>query len=235
MPQVAAGIASDAVNPDVSLLRTVNGLARHAPHAVDRVVEAAAGYGLVAVVLLLALCCWWLPARRAEDAPAAVAGTAWAALAAGAAVLLDIPVRALVQRPRPWVEHDGLDVLVHGGGRYSFASAQAAVAAAVAVGLFMVNRRFGALALLAALAEGFAQVYTGSHYPTDVAGGFALGAATALLLAPPALAVLASLAARLTRTRAAFLVRSPLGRPATDGLGPPMRLPHNAGDKDLAA
>lgn len=235
MAEVAAGITSDAVNPDISVLRGVNGLARHAPRVVDRVVEAASGYGLVAVVLLLALCCWWRPARRAGDAPAAVAGVAWAALAAGIAVLLDIPVRVLVQRPRPWVEHDGLDVLAHGGGRYSFASGQAAAVAAVAVGLFMVNRRFGAVALLVALAEGFAQVYTGSHYPTDAAGGFALGAATALLLAPPALALLTALTARLARTRAAFLVRSPRLRPAADPLGAPQRLRHSATDKDLAA
>jgi len=150
-------------------------------------------------------------------------------------VLLDIPVRALVQRPRPWTEHDGLDVLTHAGGRYSFASDQAAVAAAVAVGLFMVNRRYGAVALLVALAEGFAQVFSGAHYPTDVAGGFALGAATALLLAPPALALLTALATRLTRSRAAPLVRSPRVRPATDGFGPPLRLRPTTTDKDLAA
>jgi undecaprenyl-diphosphatase len=230
-----AKVAGDSANPDVNLLRDVNGLARHAPHGVDRAVEWAGGYGLVALAAVLAVCCWWWAARRAEDAPAAVAGVLWSGLAAVIAVLLDFPIRSLVQRPRPFVEHDGLDVLVHSGAGHSFVSAHTAVVAAVAVGLFGVSRRFGAAALLAAVAEGFCEVYVGTHYPTDVVGGFALGTATALLLTAPALALLTALTRRLARGRAAFLVGSPRTAPATGDLGHPRRVRHSATDKDLAA
>jgi undecaprenyl-diphosphatase len=228
-----AKVAGDSVNPDVSLLRGVNGLAGHAPHGVDRLVEWAGGYGLVALALVLAVWCWWRVARRTEDAPAAVASVLWSALAAGTALLLALPIRALVQRPRPYADHSGLHVLVHDGG-YSFVSVRCAAVAAIAVGLFTVSRTFGAVALLVALAEGFCDIYVGTHYPTDVIGGFALGAATALLLTPPALALLTPLTRRVARGRAAALVRSARTAPAATDLGP-HRLRHSATDKDLAA
>jgi undecaprenyl-diphosphatase len=229
-----AQVADDSANPDVSLLRSINDLAKQAPRGVDRAVEFAGEYGLVALSALLAGWCWWRLARRSPDAPAAVAGVAWACLAAGLAALLNIPVRALVRRPRPSVDHDGLDVLAPGHHTMAFVSDHAAITAAVAVGLFMVNRRIGVAAIAVALAEGFTRVYLGTHYPTDVVGGFALGAATALLLAPPALALLTALARKVAGGRAAALV---LARPA------PARRPrpaaahhwHRADDKDLAA
>ncbi|SHN13621.1 phosphatase PAP2 family protein [Actinacidiphila paucisporea] len=230
-----AEVASDSTNPDITLLRSINDLAKQAPHGVDRAVEVAGGYGLVALTALLAGWCWWRVARRSADAAAAVAGVVWACLAAGAALLLNIPVRALVRRPRPYVDHDGLDVLVRGHHTAAFVSDHVALTAAVAVGLFMVSRKAGAAAIGLALAEGFAQVYVGAHYPTDVIGGFALGAATVLLLAPLGLALLTALTTRLTRTRAAFLV---VARPAPARRPPRTASPHHwhsADDKDLAA
>jgi undecaprenyl-diphosphatase len=230
-----AEVANDSVNPDISMLRDINGLAKRAPHGADRAVEFIGEYGLIALTLLLAAWCWWRVARRSADAPAAVAGVLWSVLAAGIALLLNIPVRALVQRPRPFTEHDGLDVLVHGKNDYSFVSDHATLTAAVAVGLFMVSRKFGVAALVLALAEGFCRVYMGVHYPTDVIGGFALGAATVLLLAPVALALLTALTTAVSHSRAAFLISAP--QPARDpnDLDTSARMRHSATDKDLAA
>jgi len=228
-----AEVANDSVNPDISLLRDINGFAKQAPHGVDRAVEALGDYGLIALMVLLAGWCWWRVARRRDDAPAAVAGVLWSLLAGGLAVLANIPIRAFVQRPRPAVDHDGLDVLVHGGHHYSFVSDHAALTGAMAVGLFMVSRWIGLAGLLIALGEGFTRVYLGVHYPTDVIGGFALGAATALLLAPLGLAVLTRATTSLTTTRVSPLIRrrSPFP-PPPEGAQPPR---HHADDKGLAA
>jgi len=38
---------------------------------------------------------------------------------------------------------------------------------------------------LLALAFGFARIYMGDHWPSDVVAGLALGASSALLVAPP--------------------------------------------------
>jgi undecaprenyl-diphosphatase len=233
-----AEVANDSVNLDISMLRDINDLAKRAPHGLDRAVEFAGEFGLIALTLLLAGWCWWRVARRSPDAPAAVAGVLWSVLAAGIALLLNIPVRALVQRPRPYTEHDGLDVLVRGRHDYSFVSDHAALTAAVAVGLFMVSRRFGVAALVLALGEGFCGVYLGAHYPTDVIGGFALGAATTLLLAPVALVALTALTTAVSHTRAAFLIRAPQSlRDPNDpnGLDTSASIRHSARDKDLAA
>jgi undecaprenyl-diphosphatase len=199
-------------------------------------VEFIGEYGLIALVVLLAGLCWWRVARRAPvaDAPAAVAGVLWSGLAAGIALLLNIPIRALVQRPRPFVEHDGLDVLIKGKTDYSFVSDHATLTAAMAVALFMVSRKIGTVAILLALGEGFCRVYMGVHYPTDVIGGFALGAATALLLAPLALALLTSLTTAVSHSRASSLIHSRHRSPAAPN-GTPASPRHHADDKGLAA
>jgi undecaprenyl-diphosphatase len=50
----------------------------------------------------------------------------------------------------------------------------------------------------------------GVHYPTDVVGGFALGAATALLFAPLGTALLARLAHACARTRGLRWLTGPM-------------------------
>lgn len=209
-----ARLAWDGANPDVGLLYDINGVADAAPGWADRAVELIGEYGCIALLAMLCVA-GWLTARRRSDAPAAVAGVLWAGLGASIALVLNIPIRGLVERPRPFVDHRDLEVLVHGKTDFSFASDHATLAAAVAVGLFLVSRRLGALALLVALLQGVARVYVGVHYPTDVIGGFALGTATSLLLAPLAMALLTPLTSAVGRSRLRVLVAAP--RPVPRG------------------
>ncbi|MCX2184342.1 phosphatase PAP2 family protein [Streptomyces sp. SKN60] len=235
-----AGLASDGSNPDVSLLYDINGLAKAAPPWFDRVMEFIGEYGIVLGLLLVVLGCWWSVRRRAAtgDSVAGVAGLLWAPLAAGIALLVNIPIRGFVERPRPFKDHQGLEVLVPGKTDFSFVSDHATLTMALAVGVFIAHRRFGLLAIGLALAEGFCRVYMGVHYPTDVLGGLALGTAVALLLAPLALALLTPLVSAVARApRGARLVRS---RRAAERLAvaeapvvPEPRL--DAGESDLAA
>lgn len=157
---------------------------------------------------------------------------------------MNIPIRGFVERPRPFKDHQGLEVLIAGKTDFSFVSDHATLAMALGVGLFVAHRGFGLAAIGLALAEGFARVYMGVHYPTDVIGGFALGTAIALLLAPPALALLtplisavarSGLGVRLVRSRRAAGPRRPeavdipeprIGGPATGS---------DSGRNDLAA
>ena len=210
-------LLADGTNPDVSLLYDVNGLAVDAPGWVDHVVSLVGEYGILLGLLLLCLTAW-LRARRRPDAPAAVAGVLWAPLAVVVAEILNIPVRALVARPRPFVDHSGLDVLVSGKDDFSFVSDHAAMTMAIAVALLLVERRLGIVAMLLALLEGFCRVYMGVHYPTDVLGGYALGTAVVLLLAPVAAAALAPLCRSLARSAAGPLV---VAGPRHDNGNPP--------------
>ncbi|MDV5147255.1 phosphatase PAP2 family protein [Streptomyces sp. SBC-4] len=206
-----AGLASDGSNPDVSLLYDINGLAKAAPPWFDRVMEFVGEYGIMLGMVLVVLWCWWSVRRSGTlaDSVSAVAGLVWAPLAAGVALLVNIPIRGFVERPRPFNDHEGLDVLVEGKTDFSFVSDHATMAMALGVGLFVAHRKFGLAAIGLALAEGFARVYMGVHYPTDVIGGFALGTAVALLLAPVALALLTPVVSAVARSgRGARLVRS---------------------------
>ncbi|MDN3028809.1 phosphatase PAP2 family protein [Streptomyces sp. S.PB5] len=233
-----AGLAASGSNPDVELLYDINGLAKDAPVWFDRVMEYVGEYGILLATVLLVLWCWLSVRRRGgEDAPASVAALVWAPLAAGVAVLINVPIRGFVERPRPFLSHEGLDVLVSGKTDYSFVSDHATITMAMAVGLFVANRKFGVFGIGLALLEGFCRVYMGVHYPTDVVGGFALGTAVALLLSPLAMALLTPLMKAIERSpRAGWLIRA--RGTSYDGQGavvPGARREAGAEERDLAA
>ncbi|MFQ6141452.1 phosphatase PAP2 family protein [Streptomyces seoulensis] len=204
-----AGLAESGSNPDVDLLYDINGLAKDAPHWFDRAVEYVGEYGLLLASVLLVVWCWWSVRRRGgENAAGSVAALVWAPLAAGIAVLVNVPIRGFVERPRPFRDHQGLDVLVAGKTDFSFVSDHATITMAMGVALFVANRRFGLAGIAVALLEGFCRVYMGVHYPTDVVGGFALGTAVALLLSPMATALLTPVVKAVEGTAwGAWLVR----------------------------
>ncbi|MFE2107047.1 phosphatase PAP2 family protein [Kitasatospora sp. NPDC059463] len=210
---------ADTTNPDLDLLYAVNGLARHAPDSVDHLVSWIGEYGILIGLALLGLVGWWR-ARRRPDAPVAVAGLLWAPLSVAIAELANLPISAIVDRPRPFVDHSGLEVLVEGkAGTHSFVSDHSTMSMGIAVALFLVNRRLGWIAGGLALLQGFCRMYMGVHYPTDVIGGFALATAVVLLLAPIAMAVLVPFCHALARTPVAPLIRA--GRGAERGGGRP--------------
>ncbi|MGW3290065.1 phosphatase PAP2 family protein [Streptomyces sp. NPDC001002] len=233
-----AGLAESGSNPDVDLLYDINGLAKDAPRWFDRGMEFVGEYGLLIAMVLLVLACWWSVRRRGgTEAASSVAALIWAPLAAGLAVLVNIPIRGFVERPRPFLTHEGLDVLVPGKSDYSFVSDHATITMAIGVGLFVAHRKFGLIGIGLALFEGFCRVYMGVHYPTDVIGGFALGTAVALLLSPLAMALLTPVTQAVERApRAGRLIRS-RRRPRIeqDTLIPGTRTEAGVEDRDLAA
>lgn len=235
-----AGLAESGSNPDVELLYDINGLAKDAPHWFDRVMEYVGEYGVLLGLVLAVLWCWWTVRRRgAEDTASSVAALVWAPLAAGIAVLVNVPIRGFVERPRPFNDHQGLEVLVSGKTDYSFVSDHATIAMALGVALFVANRKFGLVGIGLALLEGFCRVYMGVHYPTDVVGGFALGTAVALLLSPLAMALLTPLMSAIERSpRAGRLIRA-RGTAGDDGGRAVLRGSRKDGsgaeERDLAA
>ncbi|MET9384723.1 phosphatase PAP2 family protein [Streptomyces sp. NPDC002928] len=234
-----AGLAESGSNPDVDLLYDINGLAKDAPHWFDRVVEFVGEYGLLLAMVLLVLWCWWTVRRRGGDeAATSVAALVWAPLAAGIAVLVNVPIRGFVERPRPFRDHQGLDVLVPGKTDYSFVSDHATLTMAMGVALFVANRRFGLVGIGLALLEGFCRVYMGVHYPTDVIGGFALGTAVALLLSPLAMLMLTPVMKAVERSpHAGRLIRRRSAGDARGAVVPGARSASSAGaeERDLAA
>jgi membrane-associated phospholipid phosphatase len=168
-----------SATPDSSvpgLFGAVNEFARstrwlHAP------MLAYASYGLVLFVALL-LVGWWLARSRG---PRAMAAALWAGGATLLAVAVNQPLARSVHEARPYTVHPRILVLAHRSTDFSFPSDHAVMAGAVAAGLWMVSKRLGVVAAVAALVMGFARVYVAAHYPHDVVAGFALGAGVVLV------------------------------------------------------
>ncbi|MCU1394105.1 MAG: Undecaprenyl-diphosphatase [Ilumatobacteraceae bacterium] len=166
---------------------------------------ANAGYGIVlfAVLLLVA----YLDARHRGDVRA-VAGTVWAALAALAALGIGQIIGGAVDRARPITQLSGVHLLVDRTNDFSFPSDHATVAGAVAMGLLLVDRRWGIIGWVLAVLMAFTRVYVGAHFPSDVLAGLALGAVVAVAGRFLVVPLLVRIAERLRRSPFGVLVSS---------------------------
>ena len=96
------------------------------------------------------------------------------------AVWYRLQMKYPIDRARPYETMSDVHLLVSRTTDFSFPSDHATVAGAVAAGLFLANRRWGIVAIVAALLMAVTRVYVGAHYPADVVAGLALGALTAV-------------------------------------------------------
>ena len=134
---------------------------------------------LGAVWVGLALLVSFVLSRQALPVVGTAALTAVATLAADG---IAIGVKDLTDRPRPFQTHPQIHPLyaVHSS---SFPSGHAATAFAGAVILSCLLPRARPFFLVFATAIAFSRIYVGVHYPSDVVGGAAVGAAVGLVAA----------------------------------------------------
>lgn len=177
---LAAGTAPafDGSGIDGSLYTDVTEEARHAPAVLNDAISAWTSYGLAlfAVLMLLA---WW----RARRLDAPVMARALAVPVVVVAVFgVDMVLKTLVQEDRPCRSLPGSFTLeaCPAPGDWSFPSNHSVIAFSAAAALWMIDRRLGAIGLLAAVAMGFSRVWVGAHYPHDVVAGALVG----IVLAP---------------------------------------------------
>lgn len=156
---------------DVALFHAINGLAGRSVF-LDWVMLALANPLTALVPGAVGIGFWWWRRRRE------------ALLALGALVLLFVVgdfvgarVKDVVARERPCVALQGVHELTGCGKTYSFPSNHALNTAAIAAFLFILYPGTGWVSAPLIGAIGFARVYGGGHYVTDVLGGWLLGAA----------------------------------------------------------
>ena len=145
----------------------------------DTVMVHAAAWGEAIFIGLIIV--WFLVGwlrHRAADRQGAIA----AAAGAGMALLVNVLISHLWTRPRPFVTHPAVHVLLRHSTDASFPSDHASPAFAIAAILFAVHRKLGTLALLFAVLMCYARVYVGDHYPGDVLAGAVIGGAVAWVL-----------------------------------------------------
>ncbi len=95
---------------------------------------------------------------------------------------VNVIVKPIVARPRPYDVTTALTPLVEHLSDYSFPSGHTACAFACAVVLFrLLPKKFGIPALVLAFLVAISRLYVGVHYPTDVICGALFGTAAALI------------------------------------------------------
>ena len=166
----------DLRHADDWLMLAVNDLAKDTPW-LHTTVLAYASYGVVLFGLLLVL--GLLSARHRSSRVLAAAG--WAGIATVVAVALNQPLGQRVDEARPYAVHPGLLRLASPTADFSFPSDHCVMAGAVAVGLLLVSRRLGLVAVVLAVLMAFSRVYIAAHYPWDVLAGLLFGGGVALL------------------------------------------------------
>jgi undecaprenyl-diphosphatase len=150
-------------------------------------------FGLALLVVLLGAA-WWVARREGN---AATRRLITVVIGTGAAVAANAGLKALVDERRPCLtlQHVYTVVACPGPTDYSFPSNHSAFAGALAVGVLLLNRRLGFVAIGLALLEAFSRVYLGMHYPHDAVVGLLLGGvvtALAVWLLTPLTGMLAS-------------------------------------------
>jgi undecaprenyl-diphosphatase len=106
-----------------------------------------------------------------------------AVLSAGVALLIAKVLSEIVDRARPFVvDPSGVHLFAGHAADPGFPSDHATGAFAVAMAIYLRNRLWGGVALLAAAVLAVGRVAIGVHFPSDVLAGAALGCGVALLL-----------------------------------------------------
>jgi len=110
-----------------------------------------------------------------------------AVLSAGVALAIGKVISELVDRARPFVvDPHGVHLFSSHAADPGFPSDHATGAFAVAMAIYLRNRLWGGIALVAAAVLSVGRVAIGVHFPSDVLAGAVLGCGVALVLfAPP--------------------------------------------------
>ncbi|MBQ8506079.1 MAG: phosphatase PAP2 family protein [Clostridia bacterium] len=97
-------------------------------------------------------------------------------------LVVNICIKPLAGRVRPYEVIEGLTILVAKESEFSFPSGHSANSLSCAWPLFrMLPKKYGVPALVLAVLIALSRLYVGVHYPTDVIAGIAIGIALAEL------------------------------------------------------
>lgn len=89
-------------------------------------------------------------------------------------------LKFLFHIPRPFIDL-GITPLVYQSG-FAFPSQHMAVFSALAISIFLINKKFSVFLLFLAILIGISRVIIGVHYPIDILGGFCVGAIASFVI-----------------------------------------------------
>src|SRR3990167_9829755 len=107
------------------------------------------------------------------------------AITIGSAILARVVfvelIRYFFYSPRPYLVLEKVNILMNHEVSSSFPSGHATFYFALAMGVYLYNKRFGRIYLCLAGLMGLARIFVSVHWPLDILAGAVLGIATAVL------------------------------------------------------
>ena len=165
---------------DETLFLWINGLAGKFP-ILDEFLKGTANDYFFIVSACLVLLALWFGTReihqREENQKAVIGASISLGIATGIVRIFNL----FYVSPRPFTQLP-TNLLFYQPTDPSFPSQSTAVIFAIAVAILLADRKAGAFLLFLAFLHGFSRIYVGVHYPSDILGGAAIGAATAFLV-----------------------------------------------------
>jgi membrane-associated phospholipid phosphatase len=170
--------ASTVTTADDGWYRSITGFAQHT-HWLNGLMGLLTVVLIAALALMLGYAAW--RAWRAADR-AALAATAWAVGGTVLSVGCGLVLKQIFHETRPCLALPDVTTVqaCPGPTDYAFPSDHTTVAVALAAGLWLIDRRLGAIGAALALLEGFSRIYLGLHYPHDVLAGIVLSSVVVL-------------------------------------------------------
>jgi undecaprenyl-diphosphatase len=160
----------------------INGLVGKVP-VIDEFFRGISNDYFAIITSCLILIWLWFGTRDAAWRQINQQAVITAAISIGLTSLLVKICNELYFRARPFNElsPDSVNLLFYKPTDSSFPANLAAVLFAIAIPVFVKNKLYGSVLLAIAALSSFGRIYIGVHYPLDILGGLAFGAAGALL------------------------------------------------------
>jgi undecaprenyl-diphosphatase len=163
------------IHIDEKVFFWINGLAGRVAW-IDDVIRILSCDVFVPVLFIIVLIAIWFAERDREARERNQRGVLCALASMGIANLLVFILNPMLpDRVRPCDAFpDKVHLLFYHPTDPSFPSNAAAAAFAVAMGMWVYNRKLGYILLIPAVIISFGRIYIGVHYPMDIVGGIAV-------------------------------------------------------------
>lgn len=168
------------MNPDISLFYWLNGWTGKSPLLDAAALAIVNDYALPALFAFFVGALWFAGSDRVER-ERFKRGVLWTCLGVLVANLIVKLCWMTFFRPRPFAVLDNVRILFYRPSVSSFPSEPVATLTALACGVFLFERRAGALLLTLTFLFALTRVMAGVHYPSDVIVGALVGAGSVLV------------------------------------------------------
>ena len=170
------------ISADETVFFWINGLAGRVDW-IDNVIRVLSCDVFIPLVMFGSLLIIWFAGRDPERRERNQRGVLCSLASMGLANLVVFLLNGILpDRLRPFEAFPGqVNLIFYPPTDPSFPSNAAAAAFALAIGMWVYNRKLGYILLIPALIISFGRIYVGVHYPMDIFGGFACAAAGTII------------------------------------------------------